>query len=260
MRRVILLVVASLLLAPFAEAVDGVFEINQACAVNTGCFPGDSAGFPVTITGTSESSYRLTGSLVVPDANTAGLSVARSSVTIDLNGFEILRSGCEGATTSCAPASGTGSGVELTSPELQGISVKNGTVTGMGQTGVYLGDQAHVTNVRVRWNRLDGIDTRDGSTVSDNLAYQNGGNGISVSTGSTIQRNTSYDNDENGIQSFFGGSSVQNNTVTLNGGYGLILLANDAYLSNVITDNGSGTVQGGVNVGGNACNGVAACP
>ena len=54
--------------------------------------------------------------------------------------------------------------------------------------------------------------------------------------------------------------SVDNNTVTLNGGYGLILLANDAYLSNVITDNGSGTVQGGVNVGGNACNGVAACP
>jgi hypothetical protein len=30
-----------------AHAVDGVLEINQACAVNTGCFVGDTAGYPV---------------------------------------------------------------------------------------------------------------------------------------------------------------------------------------------------------------------
>ena len=41
---------ALLTLAPGAQAVDGVLEINQACAANTGCFTGDSAGFPVTIT------------------------------------------------------------------------------------------------------------------------------------------------------------------------------------------------------------------
>ncbi len=29
-----------------AEAVDGVFEINQTCAENTGCFTGDESGFP----------------------------------------------------------------------------------------------------------------------------------------------------------------------------------------------------------------------
>ena len=32
-----------------AFADEGVLEINQVCAVNTGCFVGDSAGFPVTI-------------------------------------------------------------------------------------------------------------------------------------------------------------------------------------------------------------------
>jgi hypothetical protein len=43
-------------------AVDGVLEINQAC-VSVGCFPGDLAGFPVTISSTG--SYRLTSSLDV---------------------------------------------------------------------------------------------------------------------------------------------------------------------------------------------------
>jgi len=32
-----------------ALASGGVLEINQSCAVNTGCFTGDSAGFPVEI-------------------------------------------------------------------------------------------------------------------------------------------------------------------------------------------------------------------
>ena len=39
-------------------------EINQACALSTGCFSGDTAGFPVTIDGTAGPSYRLTGAHV----------------------------------------------------------------------------------------------------------------------------------------------------------------------------------------------------
>jgi len=30
-------------------AVDGVLEINQTCATHTGCFAGDTPGFPVGI-------------------------------------------------------------------------------------------------------------------------------------------------------------------------------------------------------------------
>lgn len=44
-----------------AFAVDGVLEINQTCAVQTGCFSGDTPGFPVTINATG--SYRLTSNL-----------------------------------------------------------------------------------------------------------------------------------------------------------------------------------------------------
>jgi hypothetical protein len=61
-------------LASPALAVDGVLEINQACAVNTGCFSGDAAGLPVTIT--AAGSYRLTGNLTVPDENTDGIAVS----------------------------------------------------------------------------------------------------------------------------------------------------------------------------------------
>ena len=34
------------LLAPAVSASDGVLEINQTCALTTGCFDGDSPGFP----------------------------------------------------------------------------------------------------------------------------------------------------------------------------------------------------------------------
>ena len=49
MTRILLLVAVMLWLAPAAGAVDGVLEINQACAVHTGCFSGDDPGLPVTI-------------------------------------------------------------------------------------------------------------------------------------------------------------------------------------------------------------------
>ena len=99
--------VLSLLWVTPAFAVDGVLEINQACAVNTGCFDEDAAGYPVTISPGVGGSFRLTSNLIVPDENTDGILVNTPSISIDLNGFEIVRSGCEGATTDCT-AKGTG--------------------------------------------------------------------------------------------------------------------------------------------------------
>ena len=43
------LVAAAMMAAGICHAGDGAYEINQAC-VDTGCFPGDAAGLPVTIT------------------------------------------------------------------------------------------------------------------------------------------------------------------------------------------------------------------
>jgi hypothetical protein len=77
-----------LVLAGPALAVDGVLEINQACAVNTGCFSGDVSGFPVSINGSAGRSYRLTSDLVIPSVNSNG--ILANAPDIDLGGFSII--------------------------------------------------------------------------------------------------------------------------------------------------------------------------
>lgn len=68
--------------------VDGVVLINQANALAGNVTPGDTAGFPVTIS--QPGSYRLSGNLTVPDANTNAIEIASNNVSIDLNGFSII--------------------------------------------------------------------------------------------------------------------------------------------------------------------------
>lgn len=90
-----------------AFASDGVLEINQTCAVQTGCFAGDTAGLPVTIS--ASGSYRLTSNLVVPDENTDGIVVDTENVSIDLAGFEIRGVVvCSEPPIACLPNAGTG--------------------------------------------------------------------------------------------------------------------------------------------------------
>ena len=107
----------------------------------------------------------------------------------------------------------------------------------MGLDGIFLGQQSRVEKVHAANNGRDGIQGSQGSTISGNTAYQNGGDGIFAGTGST----------------------VSGNTVRSNGGYGLNLI-DAAYRGNTISDNTIGTVNGGVNAGGNVCNGSLTCP
>ncbi len=161
------------------------------------------------------------------------IEILADDVSVDLGGFQIS---C--ATILGGSCSGSGSGVSVTS-SINGASVKNGSITGMGSFGVFLGNQSEVSGLRVRDNGADGIFTGDSSTVSGSIAYRNGGHGIHVSDGSTVQRNTVRDNELYGLR-FFG-----------SGG---------GYLENVITSNTMGTVLGGVNAGGNVCNFSLTCP
>jgi len=232
-----LFLLLSLAFAGPALAVDGVLEVNQTCAVQTGCFAGDTAGYPVTINGSAGRSYRLTSDLIVPDENTDGIRVSTSTLTIDLNGFEIVRSGCEGATTNCAPALGSGAGVERISTSNRGISVKNGSITGMGSYGVLLSGPAEVSGLRVRWSRLDGIAVGAGSTISDNTVYENGGAGISAGAGSTVSGNTAYQNGDTGILGGHG-STVSGNTAYENGSTGIVGTDGSTILGNTAYNNG----------------------
>ncbi len=158
--RVFLLVFLSFSLFSPAFASDGVLEINQTCATLMGCFPGDSAGFPVTIT--SSGSYRLTSTLsqgFFPPfgSPTTAVTISANNVDLDLGGFSI---NCVSvfAGEDCPSGSGA-SGITSTSKD---VRVENGTVTGMPTRGINLNDFSVVENVIVSRNGDDGISIDSG--------------------------------------------------------------------------------------------------
>lgn len=233
-------------------AVDGVLEINQTCAVGTGCFAGDTAGYPITIT--AGGSYRLTSNLVVPDDDTDGIRISTSDVAIDLNRFAVIRSACVNQTAICRPNSGTGSGIETTTTNARGVSVRNGSVVGVGDIGVSLGEQAEVHDLLVRWNGGAGIVVDLGSKVSNVVVFGNGGDGVFTDAGSSVSDSTIYDNSGDGID-VGAGCSIQRNTLRSNTGAAIRMESQSSYRENTMTGNGGGCVIGGSNAGDNSCNG-----
>lgn len=205
-----------------STASDGVPEINQTCAVQTGCFSGDTAGFPVTIDGAAGSSYRLTSNLVVPNENTDGISISVDHISIDLAGFEIRGPVvCSGSPIVCTPGTGSGNGVEWRfTNQISGHSVRNGSIRGMGGSGIRLGSEVEIANLRVISNRLDGISVGSSSNVTGNIVIENGRDGVVTFLSSTISGNTVHSNGARGIVSTFG-AVISGNTVNQNGGDGI---------------------------------------
>jgi hypothetical protein len=225
MRKTGFVVLAMALLPCCALAVDGVVLINQSTVVSMG-------GFPFKIT--SGGSYRLSGNLTVPDANTTAISIGADNVTLDLNGFSITGpTVCTGfLVVSCSP-SGTGIGIDGGSSA--NITVVNGLVRGMGHMGVslggnycYLEKMSAVSNDGYGFN-LTGYGTVNNSTanangntgfntthymVTGNTAIFNAGYGISA-TLATVSGNTTYFNASGGM-SVSCPSSIVNNTATGN--------------------------------------------
>ncbi len=267
-----------LLIAGAAIAADGTKQINQARALAGGLTPGDTVGFPVTIS--QSGSYTLSGNLTVPNENTTAIEITADNVTLDLNGFAILGpTVCTGfGEVSCTPL-GTGNGIHS---ENSYIRVRNGIVRGMGNDGVLLNyapghgetKGEFVEELQVTSNGNDGILVGWGS-ISKCAVDRNGGRGIATVAGNV------YDNFVNlngsiGIQIFGSGSRVSDNVVVANGSTGILAIgglvrnnsvlqnaggihvgAYAAYLGNVLVSNGvSGT---GLNLGQNMCDGEL-CP
>jgi len=205
-----------------AHAGDGVLEINQTCATQTGCFPGDSAGFPVTIS-VSGTSYRLTSSLLVPDANTDGINFSTSLITnvsIDLGGFEIKGPVVCSIPPACTPNTGSGSGIEGFGTGNRAISVRNGSITGMGNFGILLGEQSMIEDMRIRQNRSTGIALFNGSIVSNSNVQYNGGDGIGIANGGRVSGCVAMGNGDDGIVITFSGV-VEGSTAYDNVGSGI---------------------------------------
>jgi len=235
--------------APVARAADGALEISQTCAVTGGCFPGDTSGFPVTIA--NAGSYRLSSNLTVPNENTDGIVVSTRNVAIDLNGFAIIGPVvCTGTPVVCTPSTGTGSGVERVNRTNTEIRVHDGSVTGMGNVGLWLGDQAEVSDVRVSSNRVHGIQVESTSIVSRSSSFRNGEHGIVVAWSSIVRGNVVAENDGIGIAAFMAasenGPTITGNTVFRNATTGISAGPGSNVSLNAVYDNGLTGVSAGL--------------
>src|SRR5262245_19706965 len=258
-----LLAMLAIFAAREARAVDGVIEINHARAVAGGVTPGDTAGYPVTLS--QPGSYRLTGSLT--PQSTSAIAITASGVTVDLNDFRLVGGANVEGVLGIDAAGRTD------------VHIHNGTVESFGGNGIVAGDRAWLEKVAVRSNGSggaagmsvgsasmvigclvhgnsgdgifagaastvrdsqavangqSGIDVLAGSTVTGNTANGNNFSGLVVGEGSTVSGNTSTFNNGDGIQCVVGGCSVLNNTVGHNGGDGIEVAGSSAVIGNTI--------------------------
>jgi hypothetical protein len=285
-------------LAGSAAAVDGVIEINQTCAVQTGCHPSDTPGFPVRIP--IGASYRLTSDLVigdgdltviqgfVPAAPIGGGASSNGTLHLDLNGHSIR---CFLGFLIPVGASCDGIGIGVDFSAIAGATVENGTVKNMGNDGILLGNGGRVRGVYVTSNGQSGdgniagircgegcrvsecvaddngrygVFTGNGSSVIDSQVLNNDQGGIRVGTGSLVARNAVYANAWQGITDS-GGSGIFQNAIHSNGGLGIdsLIGAPYAYGQNALRgNNGAGTEADGigVQVNQNLCETDTICP
>jgi len=256
-------------LAGMAHAVDGVILIDQNRALAGNVTPGDAPGFPVTIS--QPGSYRLSGNLTVPNANVTAIEITGDNVTIDLNGFAIIGpTVCTGSPPTCSPVSGTGFGI--TSATATTIAVYNGTVRGMGSSGIFFTTGASaaghiVERVRAESNGGNGIEIAGGN-VSYSTAIGNGGVGIGLFEGTashntaianlygisvddgTVSHNAALRNrDGAGIVMTVG---IASHNTLFNNGVGLQGTSTTGYTDNVMTGNGTDVI-GAISLGHNLC-------
>ncbi len=216
-----------------ALAADGVFAINDVCD-GFGCFPGDTGGFPVTIT--QPGSYQLTSNMVSTSTTTSVIQINSNNVTLDLNGFSIIGPRtCTGdnGTLVCTNSGMTAHGI--TAVGRNNIKVKNGIVKGF-DTGVSLTSSSSRGNVVESIQSTEnefGISVINGM-VSHCVANRNFNTGIS-----------------NGI---FSNLFVKDSYARGNRGNGIVaVVCSNVYL----TDNGSNSC--GIYTNDSVCGG-SLCP
>ena len=136
--RSIALLVLSLAATSFAQAQA---TITHDKALAGGVTPGDTAGYPVTIT--QPGSYKLMSNLYVP-AGSKGISVQTAGVSLDLNGFTIQGPGSctRNAGTKQVSCTGTGGLGVYSEADTSFMQVRNGTIQGFNHGVVMNGGRA----------------------------------------------------------------------------------------------------------------------
>jgi len=192
-------------------------------------------------------SVKLVGTLECTINDLNGITVAADNVTIDMDGHTLVGSG-----------SSSGSGIYQSS-SFSNLRIFNGKLInwkGLGQAGVYAGQQSMLSNLHVednyigirtisrsvisscilQGNAIDGINADHNCTISDCVASANGDDGISVDDACVITRCTTQYNSSGGIRVYhdchvFGNTSDENHA-------GIYVVGDDNRIeSNNVTDN-----------------------
>lgn len=150
-----------------ALASDGILEINQACATQSGCFTGDAPGFPVIIS--QAGSYQLTSNLSEQDRSRSLIRLTTSDVSIDLRGFVMSY-----------PSTGAGQAIGIDGGSANRSSVRNGVLKNAGGDCVSLGNRGRVEEMVISGCGQRGISLAGGAIIRDNQVEDTGFEGIAA--------------------------------------------------------------------------------
>lgn len=197
----------SILLAALFAASSAFAQttIDQARALAGNVTSGDTPGFPVTIS--QPGSYKLMSNLAVP-ANTNGIIITADNVTLDLNGFTLAGPGqCTQPYSSvaqpvtCTQQVGGKEGIRIVATG-GGIVIRNGTVRGFGNFGIYTVNGEVLENLHVTQNGSMGITGMEnapaGTVLVNSVVDLNGAGGVALS-GGYIERSTISSNGGFGV-------------------------------------------------------------
>lgn len=234
-KKQMFLVAAMAALAGGLRAEDGMVLIDQRSAMRGNVTPGDSPGFPVTIS--QPGSYRLASNLVVPDTLTTAVQITADDVTLDLNGFSIIGPAECNATT--CNTSGGGVGVhsgdfQIGTVHARRVRVFNGHVRGMGFHGIRLmGPGSSAERITAHGNGGPGFVVT--GTVTNCVSTQNA-TGMIVSS---VRDSVVSENRQVGIFTFSGENGVvTGNMVHANRQTGILANSNTVVSGNVANNNG----------------------
>jgi hypothetical protein len=170
-------------------------------------------------------SYRLVNNLTAtPGASCLDIQV--SFVTIDLGGFTI-----SGPASSFA---GITSSAVL--PRLQGLAIRNGSISGFNVGLDLFGDGSIVEGLRIAQSQTIGMENVTGIVRGNTITNIGAGNGTGITASGIITGNVSS---FNGAGFIIGqGSTVTGNTVTNNGSDGLSIDHSSTVIGNTAANNG----------------------
>jgi hypothetical protein len=215
-----------------AVAIDGEVLITHTKALNGNVTPGDTAGYPVTLS--RPGAYKLAGNLAAP-LNKDGIQVTAGDVTIDLAGFRIH-----------------GQGIGLTGIYGAGqasLTVRNGTIAVFKNNGIFgTGHSWIIENMRLTGNFVRGADVGGLATFLHNTITGNRFGGIKCLGACHVEGNLVSSNGDpgggNGVQITSG--MVLGNTIVGNKNYGISTTAAVGFGNNALLYNYFSATQGAV--------------